>query len=544
MTNLTRILLIEDDAADATLLQVALARSYGTYEVKRVSRLAVGLELARSQQYSVILTDLGLPDSEGLRAVEHLRLASPHAAIIVLSGQDNDEIYIDTLSRGADAFLSKRDLGPVTVHRCIQQCIERCKQKAENRTLMQAVQEQKSRMESQALQLADKNQRLEKLCATSQEFVNNVSHEFRTPLCVVKQYASLIADGIVGPITDDQCKMLRVIEGRVDDLNNIVDDMLDISRHESGLLAASRENCDATTILNRILPGLTQRAKLRQIELRCELPDDLPAIFCDPEKVSRTLINLIVNAIKFSSPDTSVTVNVSHCDVQREIMFAVKDSGPGIEPEQREMIFSRFRQVNSTLQSSTKGFGLGLNIAKELVDLNLGTMSLQSVVGEGSTFSFSVPIADSWEVYQRFLNRLSAHRGNRDTRVIAIRATIEPHASSAAIRESHVFLNYLLNSQDLLVPLTSGNWLIVLDAESRELDSFLVTAEQETVQVNRNRPQGPLPEIQLALEAEFDLKDGLESLKNLFDGSKQFSNGELTVAQPLNAITQSKSYAH
>lgn len=335
----TQILLIEDDAMDATLMRLSLDRSLGNYETKCASRLKVGVELARSQEYSVIITDLGLPDSQGLGAIEHLRIASPDAAIIVVSGDDDEQIYIDALSCGADAVLSKFDLGPVTAHRCIQQSIARCKQKAENRSLIQAVQEQKARLESQAIQLADKNERLEKLCATSQDFVNNVSHEFRTPLCVVKQYASLIADGVVGAVSDEQCKMLRVIEGRVDDLNNIVDDMLDISRHESGLLAASRERSDAADIVERILPGLSQRAKLRQIEIQCDVSERMPEIYCDPEKVSRTLINLIVNAIKFSSPDSCVRVTVSHCPVNHELIFAVKDSGPGIEAEQREMIF-------------------------------------------------------------------------------------------------------------------------------------------------------------------------------------------------------------
>ena len=273
-------------------------------------------------------------------------------------------------------------------------------------------------------------------------------------------------------------------------------------------------------------------------------------MYCDPEKVSRTLINLIINAIKFSPPDNTVRVMVSHCRINREVIFSVQDSGPGIEAEQREMIFARFRQVRSTLQSSTKGFGLGLNIAKELVDLNLGVMSLQSIVGEGSVFSFSVPIDEPWEVYKRFLRRLRTIRENRKTRVLAIKATIENQAGSVDMRETHAFLNYLLNSQDLLVPLISGEWLIILNAESSELETFLENAEKEVVQVNRNRPQGPLPGVQFEFAAEFDLEDGLESLRSFFPDEASptldvsFSDAEPPARQHLNIPVELETLAH
>jgi hypothetical protein len=109
----------------------------------------------------------------------------------------------------------------------------------------------------------------------------------------VKEYASLIADGIVGEVQPEQQRMLRVMGDRVEDLNNMVDDMLDVSRHNSGLLGANRAACDVADVITRLLPELGKKASLRSIALETRLADELPQVFCDPAKVGRVVVNLI-----------------------------------------------------------------------------------------------------------------------------------------------------------------------------------------------------------------------------------------------------------
>ena len=506
-----RILMIEDDDGDATHLQITLRKSQGEYEFHRAESLAEGIVLAQEIDFRVILTDLNLPDSFGLGSVQQLSEMFDNTAIIVLSGQDQEQLYIDAVSKGAESFLCKGEITPTTVHRCIRQSIERIKQREEIKRLVDAVQNQALVLETQSAQLKTKNERLERLHDSSQKFVNNVSHEFRTPLCVVKQYASLIADGAVGVVSEEQCRMLRVIEDRVDDLNNIVDDMLDISRHESGLLAANRETCDSSQIVTHILSGLQQRASLRGISIEFHADETETPIFCDAEKVSRTLINLIVNAIKFSSAGDSIVVTISSSERDREVTFAVRDSGPGIEPEQREQIFSRFRQANTQLLSSTKGFGLGLNIAKELVDLNLGQMSLVSSVGEGSTFAFTVPFDDPQTVAQRYFTRLQHIDADASVCMIRIEAEIDTEMSQRA-EEIHLLLNYLLHSHDLLIKTGPTTWLVIQHANPESATSFLTRIEKETTSLNRNRPQGPLPKLHIQQQGTFSIHIGIEAL--------------------------------
>lgn len=516
MSNPVRVLQVEDDSGDAELLRQSLKRSPGSYEMHRANSLAQGIELAKTGDFAVILTDLGLPDAAGLKSVEQLHCACPGAALIVHSGNEDELVRVEVLARGANDFLSKHELSPVTLHRCIQQNLLRIGQREEIKRLLVTVNEKNAEVEFQSLQLAEKNKRLEALYDASLKFVNNVSHEFRTPLCVIKQYSSLIADELVGPINEEQRRMLRVMEDRVDDLNNMVDDLLDISRHETGLLAAKRELCQVSDILERLLPVLRQRASLRGIQVECQLPDDLPAVFCDPEKVSRTLINLIVNSIKFSAENDTVRVEVVHQRKNKEVYFAIHDNGPGIDAQQCEQIFQRFQQASTCLQSSTKGFGLGLNIAKELVDLNLGQISLSSVVGKGSTFSFTIPVDDLREITARYLSRLTTvASGNPYVTVLAIRLPNIDDADHQSTAEIHTFLNFMLRSNDLLLPTGPGSWYVMLNSSHEELEPFAERVQAEVVSINRNRPQGPLAKMEFQPVGEFHCQHDKSHLQAL-----------------------------
>ncbi|TWU51750.1 ATP-binding response regulator [Rubripirellula reticaptiva] len=513
-TKPTRILSIEDDAGDAMLVRRSLTRSPGNYEVHHAMTLNEGLEQFAREPFQVIITDLGLPDSLGLSAITRLSKECHSAAIIALSGSDAEDLYIQAISLGADNYLCKADL-PI-IHRCVQQSIQRQLHRNEIERLVEAVQSQKSALQQQGQELAEKNAHLKKLCDSSQSFVNNVSHEFRTPLCVVKQYANLIADEVVGPITPEQCRMLRVIEDRVDDLNNMVDDMLDVSRHESGLLAAKRDRCDSNEIVERILAGLRQRAALRGIELKY-IPDPTQkTMFGDAEKISRTLINLIVNAIKFSATGDEVTIEVSTCDSNRECRFSVTDCGPGIEPDQQKRIFERFSQVKTGLHQSIDGVGLGLNIAKELVDLNLGCLSLDSKVGAGSTFSFTVPYDDAGEVAKRYFARLLAIEAFGPITIFLISAADEK-ATDETEREIKLLLNYLVRAPDLLLHPNPSEWTLILRASPAESMEFLARVTSEIESINRNRPQGPMPCIRFHSEGSFDLREAMSMMHQRLD---------------------------
>jgi hypothetical protein len=146
--------------------------------------------------------------------------------------------------------------------------------------------------------------------------------------------------------------------------------------------------------------------------------DDLPEIFVDEEKLRRTLVNLVVNAVKFSPADSTVTIDVRKTD-NGGVVFNIIDEGPGLTADEVSNLFARFKQGHQGQRSDSKGFGLGLNIVKELVALNLGQISIQSVVGKGSTFSVTVPSVDLRTITGCFIERV-AERGGASVTAIMV----------------------------------------------------------------------------------------------------------------------------
>src|SRR5690606_16188025 len=148
--------------------------------------------------------------------------------------------------------------------------------------------------------LKRKNRRLKRLYETAHRFVDNVSHEFRTPLTVIKEYVGLVHDGVLGGLSEEQADMLEVVTDRADDLNNMVNDMLDISKLDAGMLGLWRKTCNVSDMIERVRPSLERKSHLKQVAIEFDIPETLPQVFCDDEKIGRVIVNLAINAIKFS----------------------------------------------------------------------------------------------------------------------------------------------------------------------------------------------------------------------------------------------------
>lgn len=250
--------------------------------------------------------------------------------------------------------------------------------------------------------LAHKNARLEEMTDRAHRFVDDVSHEFRTPLTVIKEYASLILDGLGGPVTEEQEDWLRTIDVATVDLNTMVEDFLDSSKLRAGRLRVDRRPVAVGEITGNVERMLLGKAESAGISLQMDLPDDLPVVFADPEKARRVVMNLATNAIKFSPRGS--TVRITGRRLEDEIEIAVHDEGPGLDRDDLARLFQRFQQLPNAMSPSVKGFGLGLNIARQLVWLNLGRIDVDSEPGRGSTFRFTIPVNEPTAIVDRFLD--------------------------------------------------------------------------------------------------------------------------------------------
>jgi signal transduction histidine kinase len=506
-TEKIRVLLVEDNAADADLVQLALAKSAGQFTVQWAASLSEALAQMTSRCFDVALVDLALPDSCGLDTVFRVRRHSPEVPIILLTGDDSDETAIEALDHGAQDYLVKDrllDRSPADIlKRSIRYAIHRQKTSETQRLLEQ--------LEISHKLLKTKNRRLSNLCKSAERFVEDVSHEFRTPLTVIKEYTSLMRGGMLGPINGEQSQFLKVVETRADDLNRMVDDMLDGSRLDAGLLVMSRQQCAVADIIGGIRLMLMGKAESRGSTLEIAIESDMPEVYCDPEKIGRVIVNLVVNAIKFCGDPGYVKLWVRADRPTRNVVVSVTDNGRGLDPENLQTIFGRFKQVGNRPRHCNSGFGLGLSISKELVDLSFGRLTVESELKKGSTFTFTLPLNNPLDVVSRSLDRLT-DRNNDGLSVSLIDAAILVEGELQTGNEVHSLLNDVLRADDLLFRVESDRWLILLATDAAGVDAFCTRTEEILEGVNRNRPRGALPAIRLVNQGSWHVPGTTDQL--------------------------------
>ncbi|MEA2569700.1 MAG: hypothetical protein QOI24_1701 [Acidobacteriota bacterium] len=222
------------------------------------------------------------------------------------------------------------------------------------------------------------------------EFVSIVSHELRTPLTSIRGALGLLAGGLIASSPEKGQRMLDIAVSNTDRLVRLINDILDIERIDSGKVVLKKSLCDAATLLQDsidVMRPIADKAGVR-IELgRVESA----TINADADRVIQTLTNLISNAVKFSPSGSAVTVSAIH---ERDgVVFRVKDRGRGIPADKLETVFDRFQQVDASDSREKGGSGLGLTICRSIVREHGGEMHVDSVFGEGSEFSFSIPAA-------------------------------------------------------------------------------------------------------------------------------------------------------
>ena len=507
----TRILLIEDDPGHSHLIQQALKKASSKYHVGSVESIVDAVTYLKSEEVDAVITDLSLPDGTGLDSVRMIREQHATVPILVLTMLDDSCTESAALEHGAQDYLPKNQATPEVLRRAIQHAIQRQQCVAQTCELLEKLNAKGVQLERQKQLLRRKNRRLKRLYDTAQRFVDNVSHEFRTPLTVIQDYVSLVREGACGDVNAEQARMLEVAAVRVNDLNTMVDDMLDISKLEAGMLGAWRRRCRLSDVAESVAPALRQKAAVREVAFTIDLADDLPEVYCDAEKVGRVIINLVVNSIKFCGDDAHVRVWARANYPSGEVVVSVEDNGQGIPPDDLERIFQRFKQLGSNIRQSTKGFGLGLNIAQELTAINLGEMRVQSEPGHGSTFSFSVPLAEPHEVVRRYLDQIrTSKRALPLVSLITVRADESTPAGDSD--DVELYLTGLLRQNDLMWRIDARRWLIVVATNACEANRFLERLEEGLKNMRGLRPAGPLPRLQVALDGTWHAADESEAI--------------------------------
>jgi signal transduction histidine kinase len=371
------ILYVEDDAALARLLQKRMDRA--GLQVDTVETAERALEILKDRPYDLLLVDYNLPGMSGLELLERLggMADSPPAVILTVGG--DERIALEALERGAADYAVKDvnqtylDLLPA---------------------IMQAAYTKDQLLRENARQREELTQAKEKAEQASEaksRFLATMSHEIRTPMNVVTGLASVLAKS---PLNDDQHKIVETLRTNADLLLKLINDLLDISRIEDDRIALEVIGFKPADLLADI--GMMFEPDIKRKGLRFDIIDHTGGgmLMGDRTRLQQVLMNLVSNALKFTDAGeiavTAVTEPKDGDDVVLRV--TVRDTGIGIPEDKLPLIFDKFTQADETITRRYGGSGLGLSIARSLIELMGGTIAVDSRAGGGSEFSLALPL--------------------------------------------------------------------------------------------------------------------------------------------------------
>jgi signal transduction histidine kinase len=382
MSSTASILVTDDNAATLKTLSAGL-EDIG-YKVTTAVNGQRALELINKQPFNILIADIKLPDISGLEILEMTKELNPETAVIMITGHASIETAVEAINEGAYAYILK-PVAMSELETIINNALREQRLLVENRELVESLQQSNKSLE-------EANRALEQVSRAKSDFAAKMSHELRTPLNSILGFSEVLLSNKMSPkdkATHDE--FLSYIHISTKHLLNLIDGILDLSKVESGKITLELSEFDLAMLIEgvrvTVLPMLTAKKQTLEIEI-----DEVTSpILADEPKMRQIFLNLISNAHKFTLKGGRIRIacrlenpHLLHC--------SVIDDGIGISPQDQQRIFEEFGQVAGSTNRG-QGVGLGLSIAKRLVELHGGSIWLVSEPGCGSTFTFSVPIA-------------------------------------------------------------------------------------------------------------------------------------------------------
>ena len=246
-------------------------------------------------------------------------------------------------------------------------------------------------------ELNEANSKLRELAEMKEEFLALTTHDLRSPLTVISGVISFFTSGRLGELSPEQKNMVSMMERNTQNLIELVNDLLDASKLESGTMRLDIAPLNLREVIDELRETmLLPLAREKEIELVETFPENLPAVKADRAKLRRILLNLLSNALKFTGKGGRVEVRAAEQETEEEgdghVRISVSDTGVGIAPEDVARLFDKYEQTRSRATRGEKGTGLGLYITKQLVELHGSQINVKSELGKGSTFSFTLPV--------------------------------------------------------------------------------------------------------------------------------------------------------
>ena len=368
-TEKIRVLIVDKNPNEVQIYRDLLALEGAYFELSSANSLDQAQPVLSEWRPSIILLDMSLPGYAEMDAITLICSYAPHVPVIVLTGNEDDEMGIRAVHSGAQDYLVKERINSAVLVRVIRYAIERHR-----------LVEELEHSRRQQLDLKD-------------QFLSHASHELRSPLTTIHQFVSILADGLAGDFNQEQQEYLDIIMRNVLELRGMIGDLLDVTRAASGKLTIHQDCNSIMQLIKETVESNLARAAAKNIDLIWTGNLFISPVNIDAKRIRQVLTNLVENALKFTPEGGKVEISAEH-DLRRPefITISVKDNGWGIREEGKKHIFDRLYQESNGVEASRRGLGIGLFICRELVEQHGGKIWVDSAVGRGSEFQFTVPI--------------------------------------------------------------------------------------------------------------------------------------------------------
>lgn len=387
-----RVLVVEDNPADAAIIGEFFEgdrHEPSAAMVETVDRLASALARLEERRFDVVLLDLSLPDARGLEGLAALSAAHPEVPVVVMTGLTDDRVALEAMKAGAQDYLSKGVDGGHLVRRAVRYAIERHRLQRELTELLAS--------ERQARAAAEESARVR------DEMLSIVSHDLRNPLGAI----AIAASALRGSAEHEIEKLATDIGRSSEWALHIIHDLVDASVIEAGRLTIYPEPMTVQAIVETLESLFEGQARVAGVSFSVEWQGAPRWVVADVDRLIQAVGNLLTNAIKFTPAGGAVTLRVA--GGAEMISFVVRDTGPGIAAEDLPHLFDRFWHSRRSLKG---GAGLGLAIARGIAQEHGGRIDVESVPGNGSTFTLHIPRATAPRPADG--GGKGAHHGHRD----------------------------------------------------------------------------------------------------------------------------------
>jgi signal transduction histidine kinase len=364
---LARILIVDDE----TTIMLALCRTLGEqgYEVEGAASGEEALSIVRQRQFDLILADLMMPGMDGISVVRAVLQIDPGLVAVVMTGAGTIASAVDAMKAGALDYIQK----PFKVSVILP-------------VLSRALAIRQLRIENAQLDssLRKRTAELEAANKELEAFSSSVSHDLRGPLRAINGFSAILVEDHCSQLSEDAQSLLNMIVSSARQMNRLIDDLLRLSR--LGRHELVWENVNTRTLVESVLAEFRLETTNRKMEIKVE---DLPDCYGDPALLKQVYVNLLSNALKFTSKCEIAVIQIGCASQNREKIYSVRDNGAGFDLLAAKRLFADFQRFHS--EEEFEGTGVGLSIVRRIIERHGGRVWAEAEVNKGATFYFALP---------------------------------------------------------------------------------------------------------------------------------------------------------